>query len=124
VPEDNEPFKWWFGILAVRYLGGTAFQEINGLSRATAALRPEIEWTLFRSVLEYTHYSLITYANQYCRVPHLSNGAENLVRASILGDGTDGMFLTRKSIAAWLLQEIQERQWIQKAPALSNPSWF
>jgi hypothetical protein len=42
----------------------------------------------------------------------------------MLGDGTDCMFLSRKSIAAWLLQEIEERQWMRKAPSLSNPSWF
>jgi hypothetical protein len=49
VPQDKQTFKWWFGItFGVRFLGGTAYNEIIELSKATVALPAEIEWTLFR----------------------------------------------------------------------------
>lgn len=58
------------------------------------------------------------------RVPGLTNGDAKPVRTSYLGDGTDGMMLSRKSIAIWILQEMEEEKWIGKAPALSNAGWF
>lgn len=59
VPEDKETFKWWFGItFGIRFVGGTAYDEINGLSKATASLPTEIEWTLFRYVSMWYQYVL------------------------------------------------------------------
>ena len=58
------------------------------------------------------------------RVPVLNNGEARPVRGSYLGDGTDCMFLSRKSIAIWVLCELEERRWIGKAPSLSNPGWL
>lgn len=48
-PEDTFSLKWWFGVWAVRIFLGTAYQEINGMSRAVAALPVDkVGWTLFR----------------------------------------------------------------------------
>lgn len=48
-PEDRTTIKWWFAIWVVWLVGGTTYQEINGLSKATAALPGDIfEWTIFR----------------------------------------------------------------------------
>lgn len=48
-PEDKQSIKWWFGILAIKLFLGTAYQEINGMSRAVTSLSMEkVEWTLFR----------------------------------------------------------------------------
>lgn len=69
-----------------------------------------------------THFGLLTH--QYYRVPQLDNGEAKLTRASFLGDGSDSMFLSRKGIAVWLLQEIEEGKWVRKAPLLSNPSFM
>lgn len=49
-PEDRFSLKWWFGITCIKWLGGSAYYEINGMSRATIeCLNVErVEWTLFR----------------------------------------------------------------------------
>ena len=54
------------------------------------------------------------------RVPILTNGAAKPTVATILGSGEDGLLLSRKSLAAWLLKELEEGKWIGKAPVLSS----
>lgn len=62
----------------------------------------EVKWTLFR-------------------VPFLTNGEAARVKACFTGEGDDGMFLSRKSIAEWVLREMGEgSDWVGKAPVLSN----
>ena len=49
VPEDKPGVKWFFGISMIKLIAGSAYSEINGIGRATAALPlDKIEWTLFR----------------------------------------------------------------------------
>ncbi|KAF2487589.1 hypothetical protein BDY17DRAFT_14303 [Neohortaea acidophila] len=106
-PEDRRSLKWWFGILAIKLFLGTAYKEINGMSRAVTSLPTEqVEWTLFR-------------------VPGLTNSEAKPVRAGFIGDGkSDGIFISRGSIAVWILQELEERRWVNKAPSLCNVGWL
>ena len=123
VPEDTVTWKWWIVISMISLLGGTCYQEINGLSRATSSLGGnDIQWTLFRYA--YPNNILPSYAYSTRRVPNLTGGEAKPVQASYLGDGTDGLFVTRKSVAIWVLQELEEKKWVDKAPCLSNPGWI
>lgn len=61
----------------------------------------QLNWTLFR-------------------VPFLTNGKAGPVKASWAGRGEDGMFLSRKSLARWVLGEIEEKKWVGDAPLISN----
>lgn len=54
------------------------------------------------------------------RVPFLTNGAAKPTVATIVGSGEDGLLLSRKSLAVWLLKELSEGKWIGKAPAVSS----
>lgn len=49
-PEDKFSLKWWFGILCIKWLAGSAWAEINGMSRATIECLDDerVAWTLFR----------------------------------------------------------------------------
>jgi hypothetical protein len=106
VAEDKSSLKWWFGVFMVRMLFGDAYADIVGIGKAVSALPvDEIEWTLFR-------------------VPVLTNGDYKPVQTAMIGDGKDGMMLSRKSSAVWVLQELEEKKWVGKAPALSNPGWI
>lgn len=58
------------------------------------------------------------------RVPILTNGEAKAVRAGYIGSPGDGMLLSRKSNAIWILQELEERKWVGKCPALSNVGWL
>jgi hypothetical protein len=102
-PEDKGALKWRASVVLIKIIGGSAFQEFNGLGAfVTSQDVAQIKWTLFR-------------------VPFLGNGPAAPVKATYTGSGQDGMFLSRKSIAAWVLSELGEgSKWVGKAPVLSN----
>jgi len=102
-PKDRGALKWKASIVLIKVIGGTAYQEFNGLGAlVTSQDLQALKWTLFR-------------------VPFLGNGPAAPVSATYTGSGKDGMFLTRKSIVAWVLQEIGDNsEWVGEAPVLSN----
>jgi hypothetical protein len=104
-PEDKGAFKWKASIALIKIIGGSAYQEFNGLGSFVASQDVnQIKWTLFR-------------------VPFLGNRDEKEVTATYTGSGKDGLFLSRKSIAGWVLREMgegEESRWIGKCPVLSN----
>ncbi|KPM43046.1 hypothetical protein AK830_g3520 [Neonectria ditissima] len=102
-PQDKGTLKWKSLVVFVKIVGGSAFNEFNGLgSFVTSQDVSSLKWTLFR-------------------VPFLGNGPEAPVTATFTGSGIDGMFLSRKSIAAWVFKEMGSgSEWIGKAPVLSN----
>lgn len=102
-PEDKGSLKWKALIVLIKLIGGSAFEEFQGLGGfVTSQDITQLKWTLFR-------------------VPFLWNGPEAPVNATFTGSGTDGMFLSRKSLVIWVLKEMNgESDWIGKAPVLSN----
>lgn len=103
-PEDKGNLKWKASIWLVKTINGSAFEEFNGLGAfVTSTDVSKLQWTLFR-------------------VPVLNNGPDAPVTATYTGSGEDGMFLSRKSLAAWILRNIdaEDSEWVGKAPALSN----
>lgn len=52
-----------------------------------------------------------------CRLPLLTNGEVKPVQAGFVGSGQNSMVLTRKSMCIWILNEIEERKWVGRAPA-------
>ena len=102
-PQDKGALKWKASIVLIKIIGGSAFDEFQGLgSLVTSQDVTRLNWTLFR-------------------VPFLGNSPVAPVTATFTGSGKDGMFLSRKSLAAWILKEMNDRSdWIGKAPVLSN----
>jgi len=101
-PEDLGGLKWKASVLLIKAIGGSAYEEFNGLGAFVASTSVEnLKWTLFR-------------------VPFLGNGEAKPVTATYTGTGLDGFFLSRSSIAEWVLQEMQEGEWIGQAPVLCN----
>ncbi len=101
-PDDLGALKWKASVILIKIIGGSAYQEFNGLGAFVASTKVEdLKWTLFR-------------------VPFLGNGEAKPVTATYTGTGQDGMFLTRSSIAQWVLQEVQEEKWVGKTPVLCN----
>lgn len=102
-PQDEGAIKWRLSVAAIKVIGGSAFDEFHGLGSFVANQDiSQLKWTVFR-------------------VPFLGNGPEKPVNATYTGSGTDGMFLSRKSLAGWVLKEMNvDSQWIGEAPVLSN----
>lgn len=102
-PQDKGGLKWKLCVALVKLVGGSAYQEFRGLGEYIASQDlHQLRWTLFR-------------------VPFLTNGAEGAVNATYTGSGDDGLFLSRKSLVRWVLQEMcEDSSWTGKAPAISN----
>lgn len=101
-PEDLGALKWKASVLLIKTIANFAYQEFNGLGAFVASTSVEdLKWTLFR-------------------VPFLGNGEAKPVTATYTGTGLDGFFLSRKSIAEWVLKEIKDGEWIGQAPILCN----
>lgn len=104
-PKDGRSLKWWLVVTMVKLLGGDTFKEAFNMAASTVALGDKVEWTVFR-------------------VPALKGETldENPggVNAGYLGDGKDGLELDRGRMARWVLNEIDEKKWIQASPVISN----
>lgn len=103
VPEDKGSMKWSVIIMGIKTVAKAAYLEIIGLSEYVASIptHDELRWTIYR-------------------VPFLTNSEAKPVRASYIGSGEDGITLSRKSMAEWVLHEMQEMKWIGHAPLISN----
>ncbi|KAF7350478.1 NAD(P)-binding protein [Mycena venus] len=103
-PDPSERFSlgWtMYGLLPkVAMPQGNA--EMVGIAEAVAAA-DDLDWTIVR-------------------VPMLTEKAADLpVAAGLLGPDFKGsLYLSRASMAVWILKEMEERQWVKKAPMLSN----
>lgn len=77
--------------------------EMVAIAEAVASHATNLDWTIFR-------------------VPHLTDGpVEVPVWAGYAGPNhKGGLNLSRRSLARWVLGEIQEREWIRGVPFLSN----
>lgn len=101
-PEDKGALKYKAVIGLVRLVGGDASREYSEMGRFVATQSvDDLKWTLFRVTL-------------------INNGETKPVTATYTGWGQDGLFISRSSIAEWVLQELKEGKWIGKMPAISN----
>ncbi|KAF7349260.1 NAD(P)-binding protein [Mycena sanguinolenta] len=76
--------------------------EMIAIAKAVVAAN-DLDWTVFR-------------------VPRLTGKAADLrVAAGLIGPRFEGTIdLSRASMAVWILKEIEEREWVKKAPMLGN----
>jgi hypothetical protein len=101
-PEDKGALKFKAVIGLVRLIGGGAYQECNSMGTFVATQSVDhLKWTMFRVTL-------------------LNNGEAKPVTATYTGSGQDNLFISRNSIAEWVLQELKEGKWIGKMPAICN----
>ncbi|KXS99545.1 hypothetical protein AC578_4275 [Pseudocercospora eumusae] len=96
---------WLCCVSLIRIFFKAAWDEVRGIGAATSSLDvKEIPWTVFG-------------------VPLLTNGEAKATKARFVGKGA-GLVLGRKSLAVWLLQEIEEGKWIGLCPAISEEWWI
>ncbi|KAF7192323.1 hypothetical protein HII31_06355 [Pseudocercospora fuligena] len=106
-PNNHDSFSplWFFCVSCIRIFFKAAWDEVRGIGAATSSLDvKEIPWTVFR-------------------VPMLTNGDPKATKARFVGKGA-GLVLSRKSLAVWLLQELEEQKWIGMCPAVSEEGWI
>jgi hypothetical protein len=104
---DEMSWSWWLAMRFVAFILPQGSVEMEQIGRRVADEGKHggwgLKWTVFR-------------------IPRLNNGPEDLeVSAEYLGRGFDGSKeLSRKSMARWLLGEVEAGEWIDKAPVVSN----
>ncbi|KAF2023050.1 hypothetical protein EK21DRAFT_95231 [Setomelanomma holmii] len=100
VPEDRFTLLFSLMVWMVYLFARVAYDEVNGFSPLVAQLpADEFAWTIYR-------------------VPILRDGKPKEVAARLVGDV--GITLERKAMAEWLLQEMEQGNWIGKCPAIAN----
>lgn len=79
------------------------YKEIVGVGEYVSSLSVDegVRWTLFRVGL-------------------LTNGKEAAVEDTHLGSGKDVMWISRASVAAWVLDEVTEEKFVGKMPYICN----
>lgn len=107
VDTDQLPWSWWLAMKFPPLLIPQGHKEMEQIARRVSEEGQKggwgLQWTVFR-------------------VPHLNaGGADEKVSAGIFGHGFVGTKeLSRKSMVKWVLNEIEAREWIDRAPALGN----
>lgn len=103
VEEDKSSTKWSLIVGVIRVFAPSAYREIVGCSQVvTAQDVDKLPWTLFR-------------------VPILTTSAARDVQESLVGDGTDGVLLSRHSLAKWVAKELApDSKWIGKCPLIHD----
>ncbi|KAE8312105.1 hypothetical protein BDV41DRAFT_307527 [Aspergillus transmontanensis] len=102
-PRDIGGIKWKLSVALIKIIGGSVYEEFRGLGEFVASQdATQLQWTLFRA-------------------PFLTNGAEAPVTATHTGHDDDSFFLSRKSMASWVLKEMDTNSvQVGKTPVISN----
>jgi nucleoside-diphosphate-sugar epimerase len=100
-PMDRFQFSFWCAVVMVKALMKSAYDEIVSISHTVRD--SELDWTLVR-------------------LPMLTDKPQaKMLHAGYTGDGTTNLFwLSRNDLARFLVAQLNDRSFIQKAPLLSN----
>lgn len=101
---DSMSWKWRIGTWTIKYLSPGQYREVIAIGEYVSSLPVDdgIQWTLFR-------------------VGGLTMGEEAPVNATHLGSGMDATWISRASVARWVLDESVQPRWTGKMPFICNP---
>jgi hypothetical protein len=85
----------------MKFFSPGQYQEMIAIGETVSTTSEDIQWGLFR-------------------VGGLTNGDEAPVEATHLGSGLDKTWISRSSVARWVLDEAIERKWVGKMPYICN----
>lgn len=100
-PRDKFSLIPWSLVQLIKIFQPNAYKEITTLSEFIRKQTDVPDWTLVR-------------------VPALTNGVDEDNVAGYVGDGHVGSTLTRAALAAFFVEQIENTQWVRKAPAISS----
>jgi nucleoside-diphosphate-sugar epimerase len=110
-PEETEKMSWgfWLHVLPTRLFVPQGNAEMTQIARVlilAGAQDKELEWTIFR-------------------IPMLNNGDANAVVSAgeWYKDYKGGWDLSRGSQARWVLNELEERKHVRRAPMVGNVAY-
>jgi len=103
ITDPADKFNLAFSILikGVATLARHAYNDVVAIGQNIRTLGADLEWTIVR-------------------VPILTDKETKDVIAGYVGDGKTNTFLSRVGFAAFVIEEIETRNWIQKAPLICS----
>jgi putative NADH-flavin reductase len=101
--DPNDKWSWKFAALVkgVKTFYPAAYADIVATSQVVVTKGADLDYTLVR-------------------VPILTSADSEAVVAGYVGDGRTGTMLARKAFAAFVVGEVGKREWVKKAPLISN----
>lgn len=101
-PKDKFSLKMAAVITGVATFARTAYKDVVAIGETIRTEGDTLEWTI-------------------ARVPLLNDGSDKHFVAGYVGDGQTGMTLTRIAFTAFVLQELERKEWIKAAPLITSP---
>lgn len=98
---DKYNFKLRLIVNIVYWIAYGAYKDILALAEVIRKEGEDLDWTIVR-------------------VPLLTNGTGQGVIVGYIGDGKTGATLTRAGFATFVLQELDQGDWIHKSPIISS----
>lgn len=97
-PEDGSSLIKWCLVTAVWIFLHSAWRDVVDLGHVITK-SDAVEWTI-------------------ARVARLTSGKGGNVKAGLVGKDGAGVFLARKDLATWFLDELDNGEWIRKLPII------
>ena len=98
-PKDRFDLRFPPLVAIVRFLLPHAYREIQGIAKVVRD--SALDWTLVRVTL-------------------INNGPVTPIRIGYLGSGSVGMWISRTTLAKFLLAQVNDSTWVCAAPAISG----
>ncbi|KAJ2933565.1 hypothetical protein H1R20_g3490, partial [Candolleomyces eurysporus] len=104
IKDPNDKFSWAYAALikGVATFAPSAYADVVAIGETVKENGDGIDWTIVR-------------------VPILTNKDSTATVAGYTGDGKVGTRLSRKAFAAFVLGEVEKREWIRMRPLISSP---
>ncbi|KAG5636566.1 hypothetical protein H0H81_007618 [Sphagnurus paluster] len=103
ITDPADKFNLAFSILinGVATFARNAYNDVVAIGKNVRTQGVDLDWTIVR-------------------VPILTNSDSEEVIAGYVGDGKTNTFLSRAGFAAFVVEEIERREWVQKAPLICS----
>lgn len=101
-PKDKFSLKMATVITGVATLARTAYKDVVAIGETIRTEGDTLEWTI-------------------ARVPILHSCSDKHFVAGYVGDGQTTMTLSRIAFTAFVLQELERKEWVKAAPLITSP---
>ncbi|KJA27808.1 hypothetical protein HYPSUDRAFT_34956 [Hypholoma sublateritium FD-334 SS-4] len=101
-PHDKPSVRFAALVRGVKLLANSMYKDIVAIGIVITTKGADLDWTIVR-------------------VPVLTNAETEDVVAGYIGDKEIGVMLARKAFAAFVIGEVEKREWVKKSPMISNP---
>lgn len=101
-PSDKFSLRMSIIVNGVATLARTAYEDVVAIGETIRTQGNDLDWTIVR-------------------VPLLSGANDKNLVVGYVGDGKTGIWVTRAGFASFVVQELEQNEWVKKAPLITLP---